>query len=117
MSDVWNDIHRVRHNKRRVPGQPCQLPVHLIERLILMSTDPGDLMYDPFCGSGSAAIAAKQMGRLYIGSDVDPDYVSVANQRHEEASEVINEGGNYVSIHLEKLASIRDIDCGKNRLR
>ena len=47
VSDVWTDIHRIRHNKRRDP-HPCQLPIHLIERLILMTTDPGDVVLDPF---------------------------------------------------------------------
>ncbi len=117
ISDVWNDIHRARHNKRRIPGHPCQLPVHLIERLMLMSTDPGDLVFDPFCGGGSAAIAAKQMGRHYIGTDIDPEYVSIANRRYSEAVEVNDENGHNVSFHLGKLASIRDVDCVQDRFR
>ena len=74
ISDVWDDIHRVRHSSKRIAQHPCQLPVHLIERLILMTTDPGDLVIDPFCGGGSGAVAAKQMGRNYIGAEIDAYY-------------------------------------------
>ena len=52
VSDVWDDIHRVRHNSRRISSHPCQLPIHLIERMILMTTDENDIVFDPFAGSG-----------------------------------------------------------------
>ncbi len=117
VSDVWNDIHRSRHNNRRIAGHPCQLPVHLLERLILMSTDVDDIVLDPFCGGGSAAIAAKQMGRRYIGADIDPEYASIANERFSQSSEVKDMHGSYVSVHLGKIASIRDEDCGEDSLR
>ena len=56
-SDVWTDIHRIRHNKRR-DEHPCQLPIHLLERIVLMSSDPGDVILDPFIGTGTTAVAA-----------------------------------------------------------
>jgi len=58
VSDVWTDIHRVKHNKYR-DEHPCQLPVHLLERLILMSTDENDVVLDPFVGTGTTVIVAK----------------------------------------------------------
>ena len=64
--DTWTDIHRIKHNKYRDP-HPCQLPIHLLERIILMSTDEGDTVLDPFLGTGTTAIAAKRLGRHYIG--------------------------------------------------
>ena len=110
LSDVWNDIHRVRHNKRRIDNHPCQLPPHLIERLMLMATDPGDVVLDLFAGGGSAAIAAKQLGRRYVGCDIDPDYVNATNRRYEEAQPTQLESGHYASKHLGKIISIRDKD-------
>ncbi len=69
LSDVWSDIHRVHHKKRH-DAHPCQLPLALLERLILMSTDEGDLVLDPFLGTGTSAIAAKRTKQvLYRNRD------------------------------------------------
>ena len=62
VSDSWTDIHRIKHNKYR-DKHPCQLPIHLLERIILMSTDEDDIVLDPFLGTGTTAIAAKRLGR------------------------------------------------------
>lgn len=50
IGDVWDDIHRVRHASKRIDDHPCQLPVHLLERIILMTTDKNDIVVDPFAG-------------------------------------------------------------------
>jgi site-specific DNA-methyltransferase (adenine-specific) len=76
LSDVWTDIHRIRHNTRRDP-HPCQLPEPLLERLILMITDENDTVLDPFIGAGTTALAAKRLGRNYIGIDIDPKYKEI----------------------------------------
>ena len=109
ISDVWDDIHRVRHSSKRIDQHPCQLPVHLIERLILMTTDPGDLVIDPFCGGGSGAVAAKQMGRNYIGAEIDAYYQQASQDKMDAASPTMV-GDAYVSLHLRKIVSIRDRD-------
>jgi site-specific DNA-methyltransferase (adenine-specific) len=111
VSDVWTDIHRIRHKKRR-DEHPCQLPVHLLERLSLMSTDEGDIVLDPFVGTGTTAVAAKRLGRKFIGIDIDPKYVEITNKKLEETTPtVIN--NCYVSIFLDKVISIRDRDWDK----
>ena len=67
VSDVWTDIHRIKHNKYR-DEHPCQLPIHLLERIILMSTDENDIVLDPFVGTGTTVIAAKKIGtKIYRG--------------------------------------------------
>lgn len=115
ISDVWDDIHRVRHASKRIAAHPCQLPVHLIERLILMSTDAGDIVVDPFCGGGSAAVAAKQMGRRYIGAEIDRHYQGVAQEKLDQAR-AVTIGNAYVSLHLGKIVSIRDKDIQEEHL-
>jgi len=108
LSDVWTDIHRIRHNKRR-DDHPCQLPEHLVERLILMCTDENDIVLDPFVGTGTTAIAAKRLGRRYIGIDIDPEYVEISKRKLEKVKPtMIN--GCYVSIFLDKVITIRDKD-------
>ncbi len=111
LSDVWTDIHRIRHKKRR-DDHPCQLPVHLLERLLLMSTDEGNIVLDPFIGTGTTAIAAKNLGRKYIGIGIDPKYVEITERKLEMASPTkIN--GCYVSIFLDDVKTVRDKDWDK----
>ena len=114
ISDVWDDIHRVRHRSKRIDSHPCQLPIHLIERMILMTTDEGDIVFDPFCGGGSAAVASKQLGRRYIGVDIDQGYCDAAQARLDQARPVMVDD-MYVSIHLKKIVSVRDIDLRKGK--
>lgn len=109
VSDVWTDLHRIRHNKRR-DEHPCQLPIPVLERIVLMSTDPGDIVLDPFLGTGTTAIAAKTLGRNYIGIDLDAEYVEIAQQKLSRVQETTFEG-YYVSYYLDKIQSIRDIDA------
>lgn len=111
VSDVWTDIHRIRHNKRRDP-HPCQLPIHLLERLILMTTDEGDLVLDPFLGTGTTAIAAKRLSRHYIGIELDPLYAQVAREKLAQTQPTRYEGIP-VSLFLGKIQSIRDCDAAK----
>ena len=108
LSDVWNDIHRIRHRKRR-DEHPCQLPVPLLERLILMATDEGDVVLDPFMGTGTTAVAAKKLGRKYVGIEIDPAYIDIAEKNIATAHETkIN--GCFVSIYLGRIRTIRDKD-------
>lgn len=108
LSDVWSDIHRIRHKKRR-DEHPCQLPISLLERLILMTTDEGDVILDPFMGTGTTAVAAKRLGRNYIGIEIDEKYIKIAQKNIEETIETkIN--GAYVSIYLDNIRTMRDKD-------
>ena len=111
VSDVWTDIHRIRHNVRR-DEHPCQLPIPLLERIVLMSTDPGDVVLDPFLGTGTTAIAAKTLGRHFVGVELDPEYVKVADDKLEQVEETTYRG-YFVSNFLGKIQSIRDIDACK----
>jgi len=111
VSDVWVDIHRIRHKKRR-DEHPCQLPIHLLERLLLMSSDEGDIVLDPFVGTGTTAIAAKKLGRKFIGIDIDPKYVEITNKKLEEAEPTLI-NGCYVSNFLGNVITIGDKDWDK----
>ena len=77
-----------------------------------MSTDEGDIVLDPFIGTGTTAIAAKKLGRKFIGIDIDPKYVEITNRKLEiEEPTMIN--GCYVSIFLDNLITARDKDWDK----
>lgn len=60
---------------------PYEKPVSLIERLIRVSSNPGDIILDPFIGSGTTAVAARNLGRHFIGCDISPEYVAIARDR------------------------------------
>ena len=74
-----------------------------------MTTDPGDIVLDPFCGGGSGAVATKQMGRNYIGAEIDPYYQQITQQKLDETYPTFA-GQAYASIHLGNVVSIRDCD-------
>jgi DNA modification methylase len=66
---------------------PTQKPAQLMELLILLFTDPGDLILDPFAGSGTTGVAAIRLGRRFIGWEKDPKYHAIAVKRLEAARE------------------------------
>ena len=57
---------------------PCQFPEKMIERIILANSNPGDLVVDPMCGSGTVPVVAKRLGRKYLGIEINREYVEEA---------------------------------------
>jgi len=81
MGDVWQ-INRVCGTFReRVAGVPTQLPEELVERIIGVSSNPGDTILDPFAGSGTTLAVAARMGRSGIGCELNPEYAKIAEAR------------------------------------
>jgi site-specific DNA-methyltransferase (adenine-specific) len=109
VSDVWTDIHRVKHNKFR-DEHPCQLPIHLLERIVLMSTDENDIVLDPFSGTGTTAIAAKRLGRQYIGFELDKNYVEITQKKLECEQRKSKIGNSWVSFYLDDVVTLRNND-------
>jgi DNA modification methylase len=81
--DVWE----IRPERARRVNHPAPFPVELPERFIRLYTYVGDVVLDPFLGSGSTAVAAAHTGRRYVGYDTDPEYVAIAEGRIAEARE------------------------------
>jgi adenine-specific DNA-methyltransferase len=79
-SDVW-DIPNVKANHVEKTDHPCQFPVALAQRLVKALSDRGDLVVDPFMGSGSTAVAAALEGRRFSGCDIESEYVKIARDR------------------------------------
>ena len=74
-----NFIERTNH--------PAQYPERLVERIILAGSNEGDIILDPFMGSGTTAVVAKKLGRNYIGYEIIDDYIEIANERLEMIGE------------------------------
>ena len=80
--DVWNEFPRVCGTyKERVGWHPCQMPVRLLERIILGCSNPGDLVLDPFAGSGTTLVAAARHGRRWVGVELSKAYAVRARKR------------------------------------
>ena len=74
-------IH-TQHNERM--GYPTQKPVKLYERIIQASSNPKDMILDPFCGSGTTLVAANKHGRYYIGIDANEKAIAIAEERLQQ---------------------------------
>ena len=109
VADTWTDIHRVKHNKNR-DTHPCQLPIHLLDRIILLSTDENDIVLDPFSGTGTTAISAKRLGRKYIGFELDQFYVDISKEKLEYTKANHKLGESWVSFYLKNIITIKNKD-------
>lgn len=80
LNDVWNIPIIAPVAKERI-GYPTQKPLSLLERIVEATTDPGDVVLDPFCGCGTTVEAAQKMGRSWLGIDVTHYAVSLIEER------------------------------------
>jgi site-specific DNA-methyltransferase (adenine-specific) len=65
-------------------GYPAEKPVEIAEVLIRQSSEPGEVVADPFMGSGSVGVAAARLGRRFLGNDLNPEAVQIASRRLRE---------------------------------
>ena len=84
-SNFWDDITVPFWSMSENTAHPAQKPEKLMARLILASTNKGDLVFDPFAGSGTSCVTAKKLGRHYMGIEKDERYCIWAQQRLEMA--------------------------------
>ena len=80
MKTVWQ-MNAPRASEKRFGKHPTQKPLALIERCLRASTNEGDMVLDPFAGSGSTGVAALKLRRRFIGIEIDPEFVDVSVKR------------------------------------
>lgn len=78
--DVWT-FARLPGNARERTGHPCQMPEAVLERIIRAATNPGELVLDPFAGSGTTLAVAKKLGRRAFGCELSPAYHAAVVER------------------------------------
>ena len=115
LSDVW-EIPYLNPKAKERTGYPTQKPVLLLNQILNIVTDEGDLVVDPFCGSGTTCVSAKSLKRQFIGIDISKDAVELANSRLEEMviseSNLLNKGTNEYQEKTEKeLAILQNINA------
>ncbi|WP_254564211.1 site-specific DNA-methyltransferase [Oscillatoria sp. HE19RPO] len=115
LSDVWDIPYLNPKAKERV-GYPTQKPILLLERIIEIATNPGDLILDPFCGSGTTLVAAKLLGRHGIGIDISEDAIELTQKRLlipiKTASTLLQKGRkSYLTADKEALALLQGLNA------
>ncbi|CAN5356542.1 site-specific DNA-methyltransferase [soil metagenome] len=80
VSSIWR-IPTVPRSEKLHGYHPTQKPLRLVRRALLASTREGDLVFDPFCGSGTTAVAAKELNRSFVGAELEEEFVRLAARR------------------------------------
>src|SRR5215213_4885724 len=80
LSSVWH-IPAVPMREKSHGRHPTQKPLRLLRRAVLASSMEGELVFDPFCGSGTTGVAAKELGRFFVGAEMEREYAELAGRR------------------------------------
>ncbi len=106
-NDVWDEFPRVCGTFKERDGiHGCQMPEALLMRIIMASSNRGDVVLDPFVGSGTTAIAARRLGRQYVGIDISETYVELTRKRLARVNDEIRDDdrtGSWPELHTEML--------------
>lgn len=86
-SNLWTDLTVPFWSMPENTDHPTQKPEKLLAKLILASSNPGDVVFDPFLGSGTTAVVARKLGRRFVGIEIDEEYACLARKRLELAGE------------------------------
>ena len=109
-TDDWNDIRQAAGRERT--GYPTQKPLALLERIITASSNPGEVVLDPFCGCATACVAAERLGRQWVGIDLSSKAVELVNIRLEaETGNIFKRGSVTARTDIPRRT---DIDAPKN---
>jgi adenine specific DNA methylase Mod len=108
VQDIWDDLKSLGglgSNANERLGYPTQKPLALLERIINASSNPGDVVLDPFCGCGTAVHAAQKLGRQWIGIDITHLAISLIEKRLRDA---------FGGIEFEVEGTPKDLDSARN---
>ena len=82
---IWDDIQPIQSQSQERIGYPTQKPLALLERIIRVSSNEGDVVLDPFCGCATACVAADNLNRQWVGVDISPKAGELVNMRLQQA--------------------------------
>ncbi len=115
-SNFWDDVTIPFWSMPENTAHPAQKPEKLYAKLILASSREGETVFDPFLGSGTAAVVAKKLGRKYFGIEANAQYCIWAQQRLERADEDKRIQGYNGKVFYERNTSVREKRFTKNDL-
>ena len=103
--DWWTDINSLQSGVGERTGYPTQKPLELLKRIVLASSNEGDVVMDPFCGCATTCVAAQQLQRQWIGIDIEKQAVSMLVQRLSDAGRLFRD---FVATdHIPKRSDIK----------
>ncbi len=112
--DVWTEFPRVCGTFGERKGwHPCQMPEALLARIVRACSNVGDLVFDPFAGSGTTLVVAKKLGRRYLGTELSEDYATNVIERLNE-TDAPDPDARWPKWHEQELASLymeNGLDC------
>ena len=115
--DVWDDVSHLQQKDPQRTGYDTQKPLKLLERIVLCSTRPGDIVCDLTCGSGTALEAAAINGRNFVGVDMSPLAVQTARRRLVGSRVSLNIPGSEGSpeVELDAMTGVGNYECDLRR--
>lgn len=104
LQDIWTDIVPVQGASAENENYPTQKPLSLLERILSVATDPGDLVFDCFMGSGTTQAAAMKLGRRFIGADINLGAIQITTKRlvslSDSMTEQLQDNEKYTSFEV-----------------
>ena len=116
-SNIWNDISVPFWSMPENTEHPTQKPEKLLAKIILASTKKGDIVFDPFLGSGTTAVVAKKLGRKYVGVEVDEYYCCLAEKRLELADRDKKIQGYEDGVFWERNTLVEQVRSQKSNVK
>lgn len=116
IDSVWNDIPPVNPVAKERCDYPTQKPEKLIERIIKASTNPGDIVFDCFMGSGTTQAVAMKLGRRFIGADINLGAIQTTTKRLIEVAEAIKQEENKDKYTAFEVYNVNNYDFFRNPL-
>jgi site-specific DNA-methyltransferase (adenine-specific) len=101
-SNIWTDLTVPFWSMPENSDHPTQKPEKLLAKIILASSNPGDVVFDPFLGSGTTSVVAKKLGRFYVGIEIDETYCCLAEKRLYMAETDKSIQGYYDGVFWER---------------
>lgn len=101
-SNLWTDLTVPFWSMPENTDHPTQKPEKLIAKIVLASSNPGNIVFDPFLGSGTTSVVAKKLGRRYVGLDLDETYCCLAEKRLELAEQDASIQGYHDGVFWER---------------
>ena len=91
LQDIIVDINQLGSTAKERTGYPTQKPLALLERIIKASSNPGDIVFDPFCGCATTLVAADRLQRSWVGIDISPKAAELVVGQDKKGTRVIPE--------------------------
>ncbi len=113
--DVWSFSRLCGTFKERVQWHPCQMPEKVLERIVLAASDPGDVVLDPFSGSGTTCVVAARLARQYVGIDLSERYVAESRRRLDDTL-AGRRAATEIAEDPEALRHLRNVGRGRRRV-